>query len=224
VPPWAARAAFAALAVCMLVIGSYSCRTYFSRFYLVEATRGVHGEHEYENSLREAIRFDPSFGHARLLMARLLMKQGDNDGALAQQREGMSSFRPVRAFAQLGSIREKQQIWDQASVYFHRVLHMYPAYIEVLQSLAVLALREGDSEALDWAVSHIQRFDLNDINSYYFLARDAEQTGNMQTALMNYKRISAMLASLKVEKDQLLFDPENVALRIRQIQENGGTR
>ncbi|MCX7019557.1 MAG: hypothetical protein NTY46_11330 [Candidatus Sumerlaeota bacterium] len=223
-PPSVARAAFGAIAIFILVMAWYSCRTYYSRYFIVAATRGVHGEREYEDNLRQSIRFDPAFGHARLLLARLLMKRGDNEGALSQQRQGMSSFRPVRAFAQMGSIREKQEARGQAVLYFQRALRMYPAYIEVLQSLAVLALREGDSEALDWAVGHIKRIDLNDINSYYLLARDAEQVGNLQTALMNYKKISAMLTSLKVEKDQLLFDPGDVALRIRQIQESGGTR
>lgn len=212
------RIGFGLLLGMLVVMACWSYPTYAARYCFVEATRGVHSEAEYERSLARSVALDPSYGHARLLHARLMMKRGAYGAAYDDQVAGMSSFQPVRAYAQMGSICEKIGRPAEAAEWFTRALRMYPLAVDVMESLAVLALRAGDSTELNRVLRDLQELDVANPNAYYLLARDAERTGQTAAALLNYQRLSTILARGAQDRTRLLFDPKEVAARIGELQ------
>ncbi|MBX7245627.1 MAG: hypothetical protein K1X53_09005 [Candidatus Sumerlaeaceae bacterium] len=196
-----------------------SLTSYYGRYYFVSATRGVHDEAKHEQDLKKALSYDPSHGYANLALARLMLKREAFGGALQYQQQGMESFLPLRGYVQMGTILEKLGRAKDAEDYYNKAVRMDPSSIEALERLALLAFRAQDSVRLESLASEIRRLDLNNVNSLYLLARDAERTNNLGVAYQNYQNISFILSRKQAGSGALLFKPEDIGASMTDLRE-----
>jgi tetratricopeptide (TPR) repeat protein len=218
------RAGFVAAALVLAGAGYLSATTYYGRFYDVMASRGVHGEEEYERNLRTALAYDDSYGYGNIKMAALMMRRGADGLALVHQERGMRSFNSVRTYAQLGSIQNRLGRLADAGESFERAAAMYPGYIDALEQLALLAYRAGDSNRLQELTAEIRNRDINNLDAYYLRAKDAERVGNTNAALLNYQLISASLARTRAMPAQSMFDRAEIESRLKELGKAAATQ
>lgn len=215
-------ALFSSLA--LLVMGYFAGTTFYGKYFDVMASRGVHTAQVYEERLKKALQFDPTNGYVRVKLARLAMRQGADGLALEFQREGMKSFSSVRSYGQLGSIYMRLKKDRDAVETFQKAVRMNPSYLEAWEQLAVLALKEGDSQRLAEITGEIQRRDLKNLNVYYLRAKDAERRGNVNAALLNYQILSAELTRRKTQPERSMFAPDEIRRRIQELLEEKQSR
>jgi tetratricopeptide (TPR) repeat protein len=202
--------------IVLLVLGWFAFSGFFARYYFVVATRGAHDQHRHEEYLRKALTMNPTFGYANLALARLTMMQNKYGAAMELQRAGMESFRPFRAYQQLGTIHERLGEPDRATAEFERSRRMYPNDVVVLERLAALAFRQRDEQGLLRHTDELLRYDLNNLNALYLRARSAEQHGNSAAAFLGYQLISIELSRIAGRPDRpLLFDSDEITSRLQ---------
>jgi Tfp pilus assembly protein PilF len=209
----------------MLVMASYySYATYLSRYDFVLAKMGQKSQESYEALLRRSFQRDPSHGYANLELARMLIFQRKYGAARTFQEQGMESFRPMRAYEQMGTIAARLGDLEEAKRYFTYATLMFPNNVQAFEQLAFLAYEQKDSERLDTLIDEILRLDMLDLNAFYLRARDAERMGQTDSALLNYEFISAELSRVAVRSGRQLFDPQEIRSRLLELRKAQSAR
>ncbi|AXA36203.1 MAG: hypothetical protein KatS3mg130_1362 [Candidatus Sumerlaea sp.] len=208
-----------------LLIGYYTGSTYYGRLYDVMASRGVHSIDVYEARLKRAVGYDPTYGYARAKLAQYYLRHGTSSMALNEQLKAMETFNSVRNFAQLGTIYLRFGKEKEAKETFERAVRMNPNFIEGWERLALLALREGDSERVQELTGEILRRDVKNLNAYYLRAKDSEQRGDLNGALLNYQMISAELYRRKSPLKDAMFTEKDIREKLdllkKQLESQG---
>lgn len=216
--------AAAALLIVMLVPGLvYAMRTYAGLYEFMRARRGVHTAQEFEERLWRTIELYPAYGYARLMIARSMLTAGAHAAALEQQRAGMRHFRPLMAYAQMGSILANMQQYDAARAEFEMVARLNPRSVAPLEQLAYIALRDRDRARLARVTDEILRIDMNNVNAWYLRAQEAEQNQNIGTAITYYQRVSAMLQGGEPPRGAV-FTKRQLEDRLRMLTRGGTLR
>ncbi|MGI8906578.1 MAG: tetratricopeptide repeat protein [Candidatus Sumerlaeaceae bacterium] len=197
-------------------------RGYYSRYYLVAAQRGEKSVAEYERLLRTAVAYDPSMGRANTELAALLLAQKQYEAARERQQIAIRTYRPVRAFEQLGAVHEKlaeadgvtrKNELEKARALYEKAERVQPGNVRALEHLMIMAYRASDDVRLEQLASQVVRSQADNVNSIYLRALAAERSGNQRAAYGLYQRIAAMRDLPK----GTLATSATVEQRLRQI-------
>jgi tetratricopeptide (TPR) repeat protein len=201
----------------LLCAGALSLNTFYGRYYFMLSQRGSQTPAQHEFRLHEAVKFDPTYGYASQALARMLIREGKYGASLDYQLQGMKTFRTIRSFEQLGSIYENLNRYGDAHAMFQSAVEMNPREIPALEHLTLIALHQKNSRDVAEYTREILKYDINNLNAYYFRARDAELHNNLPAAYANYQRIAAALSSSRELQKDAIFTPAEIGNRLKEL-------
>lgn len=171
----------------------------------------------YEHLLRNAIKYDGSYGLILLNLAKLLMVEKKHFEARDVVQQGLKSFTSLGAYKQLGSIYQNLNDPIRARDYFQRVLLMDPSDQEVLERLAIIAINFKEFNEAKRYLQALERYHPHNPNLFYIEGIYYEGQRDFWQAVLSYRK--ALYTPLpKRNKVQLLFKHNELAQHLSGLE------
>jgi lipopolysaccharide biosynthesis regulator YciM len=204
-----------------LVTAWHGSRAFYGQLYVSVARNGTRDLNAREQFLRRAIAHDPAAGRANVELARLLDKSDSYGAALQHLQIGMRTFRPISSYLQLGLLLDNIGKKDEARSVLESAVRMNPGNIRAMEQLALVAISQGDSAAVEYWTDAIRNRDFTNLNAQYLRARDAERLKNQNGARTLYQQISSQIHSLDTLPPGTLFSRNEIT---RRLADSEGTK
>ena len=215
------RVTFIVLGAVIVFLCMMAARNYWGDYYHLRATRGVHTEEFFVETMQKAIDYDRAHGYSDIMLARIFLNRHDLVKAEEYQKQGMKSFSSARTYAQMGLICELAGRPDEAKTWYDKALRMNPKNSDCLERLMVLAFNSGNSDRVIEYADRLNDLDMNNVNGYYLRGKSLEKKGDINGALQNYTNISTIMSRVKKLDTTPVFEKQELEQTIIKLSAAG---